>query len=85
MSLGRFLLISTMSRAINRYVLNGERNGKLGDCLFHFLGLKNSHGGADLIPMVRGGSGWLDSVGPFLSGAWRMADDAAVRRVVRWS
>ena len=33
----------------------------------------------------RGGSGWLDSVGPSLSGAWRIADYAAVRRVVRWS
>ena len=34
---------------------------------------------------VRGGSGWLDSVGPFLSGAWRIVDYAAVCRVVRWS
>ena len=34
---------------------------------------------------IRGGSGWLDSVGPSLSGAWRIADYAAVRRVVRWS
>ena len=34
---------------------------------------------------LRGGSGWLDSVGPFLSGAWRIVDYAAVCRVVRWS
>jgi sporulation-control protein spo0M len=34
---------------------------------------------------ARGGSGWLDSVGPFLSGAWRIVDYAAVCRVVRWS
>ncbi|MBM4128381.1 MAG: hypothetical protein FJ247_13825 [Nitrospira sp.] len=34
---------------------------------------------------IRGGSGWLDSIGPFLSGAWRIADYAAVCRVVRWS
>ena len=33
----------------------------------------------------RGGSGWLDSVTPSLSGAWRVADYAAVRRVVRFS
>jgi hypothetical protein len=32
-----------------------------------------------------GGFGWLDSVAHFLSGAWRMADYAAVCRVVRWS
>jgi len=35
--------------------------------------------------VIRGGSGWLDSIGPFLSGAWRIADYAAVCRVVRWS
>ncbi|MDP1947920.1 MAG: hypothetical protein Q8L77_10520 [Nitrospirota bacterium] len=33
----------------------------------------------------RGGSGWLDSLGHFLSGAWRITDYAAVCRVVRWS
>ena len=33
----------------------------------------------------RGGSGWLDSLGHSLSGAWRIADYAAVRRVVRLS
>jgi hypothetical protein len=33
--------------------------------------------------LQRGGSGWLDSVRPSLSGAWRIADYAAVRRVVR--
>ena len=33
----------------------------------------------------RGGSGWLDRVGPFLSGAWRFADYAAGCRVVRLS
>jgi len=32
-----------------------------------------------------GGSGWLDSLGHFLSGAWRITDYAAVCRVVRWS
>ncbi|MBA5876613.1 MAG: hypothetical protein GDA66_19005 [Nitrospira sp. CR1.2] len=34
---------------------------------------------------VRGGSGWLDSLGHSLSGAWRVADYAAVSRVVRLS
>lgn len=34
---------------------------------------------------VRGGSGWLDSVDHSLSGAWQIADYAAVRRVVRLS
>ena len=34
---------------------------------------------------IRGGSGWLDSLFPFLSGAWRIADYAAVRRAVRFS
>jgi hypothetical protein len=34
---------------------------------------------------VRGGSGWLDSLFPFLSGASRVADYAAVSRVVRLS
>ena len=33
----------------------------------------------------RGGSGWLDSVAHSLSGAWRIADYAAVCRVVRLS
>jgi hypothetical protein len=33
----------------------------------------------------RGGSGWLDSPGHSLSGAWRVADYAAVSRVVRLS
>lgn len=33
----------------------------------------------------RGGSGWLDSFYQFISGAWRIADYAAVRRVVRLS
>jgi hypothetical protein len=33
----------------------------------------------------RGGSGSLDSFCQFISGAWRMADYAAVRRVVRLS
>jgi hypothetical protein len=33
----------------------------------------------------RGGSGWLDSLGHSLSGAWRVVDYAAVRRVVRFS
>jgi len=33
----------------------------------------------------RGGSGWLDSLFPFLSGASRVADYAAVSRVVRLS
>jgi hypothetical protein len=33
----------------------------------------------------RGGSGWLDSLGHSLSGAWRVADYAAVSRVVRLS
>ena len=33
----------------------------------------------------RGGSGCLDSAGHSLSGAWRMADYAAVCRVVRLS
>jgi hypothetical protein len=33
----------------------------------------------------RGGSGWLDSVEHSLSGAWRIADYAAVCRVVRLS
>jgi hypothetical protein len=35
--------------------------------------------------LVRGGSGWLDSVDHSLSGARRIADYAAVRRVVRLS
>ena len=35
--------------------------------------------------VVRGGSGWLDSFYQFISGAWRIADYAAVRRVVRLS
>ena len=34
---------------------------------------------------VRGGSGWLDSLGPFLSGVWRMAGYATLCRIVRWS
>ena len=34
---------------------------------------------------ISGGSGWLDSVDHFLSGAWRMADDAAVCRVASLS
>ena len=34
---------------------------------------------------ARGGSGWLDSLCQFISGAWRIADYAAVSRVVRWS
>ena len=34
---------------------------------------------------IRGGSGWLDSLFPFLSGASRVADYAAVSRVVRLS
>ena len=34
---------------------------------------------------LRGGSGWLDSLGHLLSGAWRVADYAAVSRVVRLS
>ena len=34
---------------------------------------------------LRGGSGWLDSLGHSLSGAWRVADYAAVSRVVRLS
>ncbi len=33
----------------------------------------------------RGGSGWLDSFCQFISGAWRIADYAAVCRVVRLS
>ena len=33
----------------------------------------------------RGGSGWLDSLGPFLSGVWRIADYATLCRIVRWS
>ena len=33
----------------------------------------------------RGGSGWLDSLGHSLSGASRVADYAAVRRVIRFS
>ncbi len=33
--------------------------------------------------VYRGGSGWLDSFYQFISGAWRIADDAAVCRVVR--
>ena len=33
----------------------------------------------------RGGSCWLDSFCQFISGAWRMADYAAVRRVARLS
>ena len=35
--------------------------------------------------LQRGGSGRLDSLFPFLSGASRVADYAAVSRVVRWS
>ncbi|CUS36640.1 hypothetical protein COMA1_30163 [Candidatus Nitrospira nitrosa] len=35
--------------------------------------------------LERGGSGWLDSFYQFISGAWRIADYAAVRRVVRLS
>ncbi len=35
--------------------------------------------------VFRGGSGWLDSLFPFLSGASRVADYAAVSRVVRLS
>ena len=34
---------------------------------------------------LRGSSGWLDSLFPFLSGASRVADYAAVSRVVRLS
>jgi hypothetical protein len=34
---------------------------------------------------ARGGSGWLDSLGHSVSGAWRVADYAAVSRVVRLS
>lgn len=34
---------------------------------------------------MRGGSGWLDSLGPFLSGVWRIADYATLCRIVRWS
>ena len=40
---------------------------------------------AHIIVSVRGGSGWLDSLGHSLSGAWRVADYAAVSRVVRLS
>jgi hypothetical protein len=36
-----------------------------------------------LCARVRDGSGWLDSFCQFLSGAWRIADYAAVRRLVR--
>ena len=39
----------------------------------------------DLHLAQRGGSGWLDSLGHSLSGAWRVADYAAVSRVVRLS
>ena len=38
-----------------------------------------------LVLVLRGGSGSLDSFCQFISGAWRMADYAAVRRVVRLS
>ena len=38
-----------------------------------------------LVKDLRGGSGWLDSLGHSLSGAWRVADYAAVSRVVRLS
>ncbi|MDP3089326.1 MAG: sigma 54-interacting transcriptional regulator [Nitrospira sp.] len=38
-----------------------------------------------LTKKMRGGSGWLDSLFPFLSGASRVADYAAVSRVVRFS
>ena len=34
---------------------------------------------------LRGGSVWLDSFAHFLSGASRVVDYAAVRRVVRFS
>ena len=36
-------------------------------------------------PDDRGGSSWLDSLGLFLRGAWRIADYATLCRVVRWS
>jgi hypothetical protein len=35
--------------------------------------------------LIRGGSGWLDSLGHSVSDAWRVADYAAVSRVVRLS
>lgn len=35
--------------------------------------------------VIRGGSACLDSLCQFISGAWRVADYAAVRRVVRLS
>jgi len=38
-----------------------------------------------ILANLRGGSGSLDSFCQFISGAWRMADYAAVRRVVRLS
>ena len=41
--------------------------------------------GAPVLDATRGGSGSLDSFCQFISGAWRMADYAAVRRVVRLS
>ena len=39
----------------------------------------------DIQCVGRGGSGWLDSFYQFITGAWRIADYAAVRRVVRLS
>ena len=48
------------------------------------LGLK-FQGLNDTVLTKRGGSGSLDSFCQFISGAWRMADYAAVRRVVRLS
>ncbi|TKB55879.1 MAG: hypothetical protein E8D50_00915 [Nitrospira sp.] len=42
-------------------------------------------GSANQFLSRRGGSACLDSLCQFISGAWRVADYAAVRRVVRLS
>ena len=46
---------------------------------------KIAHHGALASEAERGGSGWLDSFSPVISGAWRIADYAAVCRIVRLS
>ena len=52
-------------------------------CLMNGEWQKNST--PSFVSENRGGSGWLDSLGHSLSGAWRVADYAAVSRVVRLS
>jgi hypothetical protein len=60
-------------------------NGLLASAVNISGGVSGSKWYIYLAAAVRGGSGWLDSFAHSLSGASRVVDYAAVRRVVRFS